>query len=204
MTDLEEVLCIVKDVDDTQQMVESLIENVHRENLSPVEKGRATYQLFLLHDIDLKPSELRKTISRIRLAEDKEYSKSWKEIADICDLIGKSKSSIEKWIGAIAVSEEIQTAEVEKPKEEQMSEITLNRISTIQDEETRKKVYSKIEKEDMGTQKASRFVTVIKKLSPDAKEYALKPEADVSSSVMEKVTELPEEEQGIWFDYKNR
>jgi len=106
----------------------------------------------LLNGIDLKPEKLRRTIRRIggRDLKVENFSKTEKKVAEVCDIIGKTEKTITNWIGAIAVPEEVQTAEVEKPKEGQMSSVTLERISTIKDEETRKKVHSKIEKEDMG------------------------------------------------------
>jgi ParB-like chromosome segregation protein Spo0J len=191
---MKEILAIVKEVDDRQQMAESLIENVHREDLAPIEKGRATYQLFLLHGIEIPPKELAEKVDYIRKVEEG-YQKGnigtapLSSINNICKIIGKSKGAIRDWLEAISTSPEIQQLEVEKPKEERLDLKALGRLSTIEDESLQKKVYKKIVKDRIRGEEASRFITGIKRIPEERREEILESDlkVDVETLPMEEV-----------------
>ena len=57
--------CIIKDATKQEQEVQGLIENVHREDLTPIEKGRKAYSIFQLYGIDLPSRQLAKTAQTI-------------------------------------------------------------------------------------------------------------------------------------------
>lgn len=176
---LKKIPAIIKDVDEKQQMAESLIENVHRKDLSGIEKGRATYQLFLLHGIEMPPKELAKKLRMIddyyrghRMAG---LNPAEKRIDTVCKKIAKPYDTIRHWLEEISISQEIQKAELQKPEEERLPDNVLARLSTIEDKELQKKVYQKLIELKLPQAEASRFITKVKKVPEEVREEMLTP-----------------------------
>ena len=189
---IEEVACIIKDVDKRQQEVSSLIENVHREDLEVFEKGKKAYQIFELYGISISSKELSNKIQGIRdYNSGKRISPlngEEKQIEEIYKKINKPLRTIKEWIDAISISPEIHKVEVKKPKEERIAGSIRARLSTIEDEELQKKVYTKIDEQEMGQQEASRFITHIKKTPEEIREEMLTPGI---KTIIEEVEEKP-------------
>jgi len=176
---MKELPAIIKDATKQEQEIQGLIENVHREDLSTTEKGKKAYQIFQLYGIDIGSKQLAGILKQIHnyYAEHRMegLNPSEKKIDEICKKINKKPDSIRVWISAISVSPEIQKAEIKKSKEEQIAGRTLDRLSTIEDEELQKKVYTKIEEQEMGQLTASKFITKVKKLPDSSQEAILTP-----------------------------
>lgn len=183
---LKKIPAIIRDVDEKEQMAESLIENVHRKDLSGIEKGRATYQLFLLYGIEMPPKKLSNTIKSIYdYFSGKGHSRSRdlnsveKQILEVCNKISKPLLTIRSWLEEISVSTEIQKEELKKPEEERLQDNVIARLSTIEDEELQKKVYKKLrELRDRGelTQETGiKFIAKIKKAPEEVREEMLTP-----------------------------
>jgi len=181
---LKELPAIVKDVSKQEQEVQSLIENVHREDLTTMEKGKKVYQIFQLHGIDMGSKELANKVRM--LSEKSALSADEKLLLDICNKINVKPRVIRDWLESISISPEIQKIEVEKSKEERIAGRTLARLSTIEDEDLQKKVYAKIIEQDMGERTASRFITQIKQAKEEVQETLLAP------GIMPIVEEEPE------------
>jgi ParB/RepB/Spo0J family partition protein len=201
--DMNELPCIVKDVTKQVQEVQGLIENVHRVDLSPIEKGHKTYSIFQLYGIDLPSRQLAKLVSKIRWRKEKNLllaaSREEETIVDVCKLVGKSYNTIASWLNTISISPEIQQAEIKKAETGDSSDgDILSRIATIEDEELQTRTYAKIEEQDMSRGEASRFISKIKDADEDVKEAVLtpgiKPIIDMDDRSKPMFVDIPEED----------
>jgi len=190
----KEIPAIVKDIDTTRQLIESLIENVQREDLKPIEKGRAVYQIYMAHGIEIPPKELAKTIKSITdyLRTDskrrtRDLNPGEQQIYEVAKKVPLSLDYQRILLEGLAVSSEIQKIEIEKSKDETIAARTLARLSTIEDKELQKKVYEKIIKEGMNHVEASKFITTVKKVSEPVRQAMLKPESRITPEVAETI-----------------
>lgn len=160
---------IIKDVDDGQLMIESLIENVHREDLSDVEKAKA------LKIIAEKKGLIKKDglINQTELA--KAVGISQMTISDILDSV-KIREGLKGPFKKISQSVIIETGGL--PKEERI------------------KVIEKASKEELGSRKVRKMVSVIKK-APEPIKKALLEEEKITPDIAEEIMEarLDEEQQ---------
>lgn len=197
----KEIPAIVKDIDTTRQLIESLIENVQREDLKPLEKGRAIYQIYLAHGIEMPPKELAKTLARIRfkLERPEMYKKSGLEpdeirVYNVAKKIPLSLDYQYRLLETISVSPEIQKIELEKPKDEDLGYQVLSRLATIEDKELQKEIYQKITAEKLSRDEALKLITTIKKVSEPVRQAMLKPESKITPEIAEIIEkELPDE-----------
>jgi len=176
---MKEIPAIIKDASKQEQEIQSLIENVHRENLSPTEKGKKAYQIFQLYGVNTSSKQLAGVLKQIHNYytghRTEGLNPSEKKIDEICKKINKKPDSVRVWVSAISVSPEIQKVEITKPKEEQIAAKTLDRLSTIEDEQLQKKTYAKIQEQEMGQLTASKFITTIKRSEGKTREDLLTP-----------------------------
>jgi hypothetical protein len=169
--------CIVEKIDKITQEIESLIENVHREDLDTTEKGTKAYEIFQLNGIDMGSKELANRIHHIEDFEGGRVSGLKPEeehIKKICKKINKRAGQIRIWLESISISQEIRKAEIKKPNDEKLAGRTLARLSTIEDEELQKKVHAKIEEQEMGQMEASKLITKIKQVDEKTRDTMLK------------------------------
>jgi len=199
---LKEIPAIVKDIDEKQQMIESLIENIHREDLSTIEKGMAVKQIFEEHGITMSPRELSKNLGRMQEYVNKETTTATmavdKKLLSIIKKIGKPFTTIRQWLDAISVDETILKKELKK--KDPLNVGILAKIGRIEDHELQKKIYAKLEKaEFMGStkykttsEKARKFITVIQKLPEEEREVWLEPDTIIDVETLEAMTVKPE------------
>jgi len=88
---LKEIPAIVKDVSDSQMMIESLIENVHRKDLAPIEKARGLAEVYhLALGPGFEPGKLKwiedKVMGRTKIPLTEEE----KKIKEVADMVGLS------------------------------------------------------------------------------------------------------------------
>ena len=135
---LEEIPAIVKDVTDSQLMIESLIENVHRKDLEPLEKARGLAEIYRLERFE--PSEVALQLSMI---EDviigrvkRELSEEEKKIKRVANMVGLSYDYQYKLLRQLRLTPEEQkrVSELKIGYEETSS------IATIERAEVRRKV----------------------------------------------------------------
>ncbi|MHA1551417.1 MAG: ParB/RepB/Spo0J family partition protein [Candidatus Heimdallarchaeaceae archaeon] len=171
---LDKIYVIVRDIDESRQRVESLIENIHRKDLYMIEKGRGVLEIFRAEGIIQSPKSLANIINSIERKKSKDLSLIPTEdrIDEICQKIHIKSNTIRLWLEAASVSEDIISEEFSKPEEDRIPERILSRLSTIADPVLQRKTYAKIVNQDMGKDEASKFVSQIKKV-PKAQREAI-------------------------------
>ena len=172
---MKDIFAIVKDVDESRQRIESLIENIHRKDLYMIEKGRGVLEVFKAEGIIQSPKSLANIINSIERKKSRNLSliPTEERIDEICQKIHIKSNTIRLWLEAASVSDDIIKEELSKPEDERISERILSRLSTIPDLDLQRKTYSKIVNQDMGKDEASKFVSQIKKVPKDEQEAIL-------------------------------
>ncbi|MHA1224439.1 MAG: ParB/RepB/Spo0J family partition protein [Candidatus Heimdallarchaeaceae archaeon] len=172
---LKKIYAIVKEIDDSQQRIESLIENIHRKDLYMIEKGRGVLEIFRAEGIDKTPKSLANIINSIQRKKSKNLSliPTEEKIDEICKKIHVKPNTIRLWLEAASVEPGIIKEELSKPVEERIPERVLSRLSTITDAELQRSAYRKIVEQDMGKDQASKFVSQIKKIPQEEREAIL-------------------------------
>lgn len=164
-----------------ENLTEMLIEDVHREELSAVEKGRGAYQVFLSYGVDWNPEHIARIVHSVynkdavpqqfspvapgATAETPENGQitgldGVELIKHICSQIGKSPRTIRGWLEAISVSNEVQvkvTRESNAPAGQ-----TLARLSKIESEELQSDAYDLVIEEELNKSEASKMVTDVR------------------------------------------
>lgn len=166
MLDLKEALCIVKEVFDERVLLESLVENLHRRDLTDIERENAIYELWrnkAALEITTK-TELAKTlgVSENRVQDD-----------------------IESW--------EFRHKEEGIPPS--TPTYIISRTQGLPTEE-RKKVIEKVEKGEFQAREAYTAVKVLRKAPESIKKEILKPKSRITPKIAETIVEkLPDEEE---------
>lgn len=163
---LKTIQAIVKDLNPSEHRIESLIENVHRMDLTMVEKGRAVYDIFLSKGFTIKSKNLANEINNARKKKSRKIppNGTQKQILKICREIEINPRTICTWLNVISADPYIIEIEMKKSVEERIAETILARLSVVENKELQRKIYAKVVKDDMGKSKASKFITQIKKL----------------------------------------
>lgn len=208
----EKIEAIVKDIPVHAQRILSLIENVHRKDLSVVEKGRGVIEVFRSYNIDV---ETTKIIGHLRVINNKkrrpenyknnELTPIENEINEIFKKIGKGYSTTETWLQSTTVSDDILKVEETKSEDEKIAGGTLARLGTIADEALQKETYTKIvESDDMRLSDASKFITEIKKAPEDIRRTILEPgtKVNLSKSGQIRIKEVDETEYRPLVDWE--
>lgn len=170
----KKIPAIVKDVPDEEVMVESLIENVHREDLKPMEQAKAILEVFKEQEFSfLKRKILPERIVDDRLPQkieiiskklegkykDSSLSEEEKIIDKIVRRIGLKHHAIYESFFLLKLPKTIQKEATKKG----VGKMELARISAIKDEETQKRVFEKVADEDMSYEKTAKLVSTVKK-----------------------------------------
>ena len=135
---LKQLPAIVKDIDDSQLMVESLIENVHRKDLEPLEKARGLAEVYRLAGIDPDKALKKLTIMDgvVRGRREQELTKDEERIKDLADMVGLSYNYQYLLLKQLALTPE----EQERASELKLDYGKTSAIATIDKPEIRKKV----------------------------------------------------------------
>ncbi len=168
---MKKIMAFVKETTDERQRLESLIENVHRKDLSIIEKGRGMMEIFKAHGIDKTSKELSNIIHKIRLK--RPLVGQEKTIAEIVSKVHVNPRNLEQWLDSISVEPEIINDHLKTPEDKRIAEATIARVATIKEPELQKKTYEKIKRDEMSSPKASKFVTKLKKLPKVKQEIAI-------------------------------
>lgn len=169
----KEIPAIVKDLPDEEVMVESLIENVHRADLKPVEQAKAILEVFKEQEIlflkkkilserivnDRLPQKIAKIRDKIEgKYKDSTFSEEEKVIDKIVKRIGLKHHAIYESLILLRLPESIR----EEATEKGVGKMELARISAIEDEETQREVFKKVADEGMSYEKTAKLVSVVK------------------------------------------
>jgi len=135
---LKEIPAIVKDVSDSQLMIESLIENVQRADLEPIEKARGLAEVYRLTGFEpVKAMSALTTVDGyIRERLERELTKDEVDVKEIADMVGLSYDYQYRLLSQLRLT----------PKEQKrVTELKLGydkiaSISTIEEEEDRKRL----------------------------------------------------------------
>jgi len=189
------IYAIIREVTDTEQRIESLIENVHRKDLNMIEKGRGMMEILKISGIAVKPKEIAETVDR--LSKRSAQSAKEKEIYNVISKIHAKPRIIREWLETISVEPELIEEHLRTLEEERIPEKAIARLSTIEDKDLQKKTYAKIKEQQMSAPKASKFVSTIKKAPKKEQEAFLTPGISVDVVGDQEVgyeIEVPEEE----------
>jgi ParB family chromosome partitioning protein len=136
---LKEIPAIIKDVSDSQLMIESLIENVHRKDLEPIEKARGLAEVYKLAGFE--PAKVQFQLKHIndaltRPERHRELTDDEKKIKEVADMVGLSYDYQYRLLTLLRFTPEEQklVSELKLGYEEASS------IATIERPEVRKKV----------------------------------------------------------------
>lgn len=202
----KEIPAIVKDVPDEEVMVESLIENVHREDLKPIEQVKAILEVFKEQEIlflkkkilserivnDRLPQKIAKIRDKIEgKYKDSTFSEEEKVIDKIVKKIGLKHHAIYESLIILRLPESIR----EEATEKGVGKMELARISAIEDEETQEKVFRKVADEDLSYEKTAKLVSVVKKSPDPIKEALLKEEPSITPELAEEILTVEREEE---------
>ena len=189
---LKEIPAIVKDVDDSQLMVESLVENVQRRDLAPLEKARGLAEIYRLNGFD--PFRILGKLTTItnkltgmgRYKPQTPLTEEEEHIKKIADTVGLSYGYQYEILSQLRLTPE----EQKRATELKLSFQKIATISTIEDEEDRKRLLEIApDLEVMKVQKASK---IIKRASKPLKEAILRRE--VEPEIAEDILMLEEPE----------
>jgi len=135
---LTEIPVIVKDASDSQTMVESLIENIHRKDLEPLERARGLAEIYKLEGF-----EPPKVALQLGMIEDvvtnrvkRELTSEEKMIKEIADTVGLSYDYQYRLLTQLRLPSE----EQKRVTELQLGYEKIASISTIEEEEDRKRL----------------------------------------------------------------
>lgn len=164
---LEEVPCIIEDVDDDRALVHALTENVFRSELTPMEKGRALLRVFRLAGYDGDAEMITNVLQDYRLHNRSPPGGQVPHFEDILAELPTKPRTMESWLKTLGTTEEVQEAEEEAEPEAKLDSHVLEAIAGIEDEALQLKVHDKLKQEHPGRDVALRYIATVKDASPD-------------------------------------
>lgn len=173
--DLKEIPAIIKDVNDSQMMIESLIENVQRKDLEPLERAsglKAVYHLTLgfepskALDILLKLKAMKDGVTKREPVEEELRTK------EVADKIGLSYDYQYRLLSQLKLPSE----EQKRVTELQLGYDKIASISSIEEEDDRKRLIEIAP--SMERDKVKAVSRIVKKASKSIKEAVLKREIE--------------------------
>lgn len=204
-----ELPAVVTDADADEQQVLGLIENLHRRDLSTVEKARGVYQRFAQRgwvrgdegdEIGTLIADVQRAEEISSVSESVENVKDTGSVniptriaADVTENLSVSCRAVQRWLRHLQVSPEIQQEEIDADRKgERASVHTVSRIATIDDHGTQEDVYEIVRKQHLPQNTASKLVTQVKKLDDDdpLRARVLDADDDVNVHALEHVTEM--------------
>jgi ParB family chromosome partitioning protein len=134
---LKEIPVIVKDATDSQMMMESLIENVQRSDLEPIEKARGLEEVYRLGiEQGFEPGKLKWIEDKVNGRTKIPLTEEEKKIKAVADMIGLSYDYQYRLLTQL----KLPTEEQKRVTELQLGYEKIASISTIEEEEDRKRL----------------------------------------------------------------
>jgi len=185
---LKEIPSIIKDVDDARLMMESLIENVHRKDLAPIEKakGLAEVYRFVGFEPAKVPSQLIAIRDALRPERRRELTEEERKIKETADVIGLSYLYQHDLLAQLKLS----TAEQKRVSELDLGYKEITTIATIEKPEVRRKLIEiapKLKREEI-----TKISKLVKKAPKPVVEAVL--ERKVTPEVAEEIAKIEKPE----------
>lgn len=172
---LMEIPAIVKDVTDSQMMIESLIENVHRRDLEPIEKARGLKEVYHL-TLGFEPSEAADVLLKLKAIKDgvtkRKPTEGELKTKGVADMVGLSYDYQYRLLSQLRLSPE----EQKRVTELKLGYEKILSISSIEEEEDRKRLIEIAP--TLERAKVKTVTKVIKKAPKPVKEAVLKREVE--------------------------
>lgn len=158
---LNTITAIIENMTEDRRAMVSLVENVHRRELSHLEKARGVMQILKSRGISLPVPRLISILHKLKRSPI-HTSEEEKDVLESIKLIGKHPATVLSWIQTLNVSPDILAEEEDKV--DQLPGSLLARLSTIEDEDLQKEVYTKIV-EDKNSLKVtpSKYISIVKR-----------------------------------------
>jgi len=186
---LKRIPAIVKHVDDRRLLIEALVENVHRQNLTPIEEARALAEVYRLHGFDvLKARKILSVLSRwAKNGLKRELTEEERKVKEIADMIGLSYGYQYKLLTQLRLTPEEQKRAIELGLE---VEKTIA-IATIESKEIREKILEIAP--ELSREEVRKISSIVKKAPKSVTKMLL--EGKIKPEIAELVLRLPEPEQ---------
>lgn len=185
---LKRVPAIIKEVSDSQMMIESLIENVHRKDLEPLEKARGLAEVYHLAGTESRDATIMlNAIASIESgATKRELTQDEKNLKKTADLVGLSYDYQYRLLSQLKLSSE----EQKRVTELKLGYGKISSISTIEDEEDRKELIEIAP--EIEVEKVRKVSKIIKKAPKNIKKAVLRREVepDIAEEILK--VEKPE------------
>jgi ParB/RepB/Spo0J family partition protein len=183
---------IVKEATDEEMMLESLIENVQRKDLDPMEKAKGLAEVYRLAGVT--PAKARSAMKSVDDALNypsrrRALTNEEKRIKETADMVGLSYD--QQW----RILEQLELPEEERMMVKKLG-LSIDKtasIATVEKSEDRKKLIAMAP--ERKREEIQRLVKVARRASEPIVKAALRPKARVTGVVAEKLMELPEEKQ---------
>ena len=186
---LREIPAIVKDVSDSQLMIESLIENVQRTDLQPLEKARGLAEVYRLAGFE--PAKVQFQLKAIddavtRPERYRELTEEEKGIRELADMVGLSYDYQYRLLSQLRLTPE----EQKRATELKLGYEKIASISTIEEEEDRKRLIEIAP--TLERAKVKTATKVIRRAPKPVKEAVLKKE--VEPEIAEEIVKIEKPE----------
>lgn len=189
---MEEIPSVIKDASDAELMMQSLIENVHRKDLEPVEKARGLAEVYRLNGFELLKALGKLTTIRSKIEGSGDYqpgtelSEEEEQIKEIADAIGLSYSYQYRLLTLLKFTPE----EQKRVTELKLGYDEVTSIATIEKPEIRKRVIEIAP--DFKREELRKLSKLVKKAPEPVVEAVL--ERKISPEVAEVIAEIEEPE----------
>jgi len=197
---IETIPALIKELPDSQVMVESLIENVHRANLKPMEQAKAILEVFKgsvpSGTVPLIDNKLPQKITSIDHKLRREYTNNnlteEETVLDsIVKKIGLTPDTVYRSLKLLSLPESIQVEATEKG----IGVRHLGSISTIESEQDQREVFDVVVEKELSKQDTAALTKVVKSAPEPIKRAVL--DATVPVEVAQTIinTKRSDEEQ---------
>jgi hypothetical protein len=171
---LTDIPVVVRDVTDSQMMIESVIENVQRKDLEPIEKARGLAEVYRLSGFEPVKTMSALTAldgySRERL--ERQLTKDEETVKDVADNIGLSYDYQYRLLSQLRLTPE----EQKRVTELKLSYGKISSISSIEDKEDRREMIEIAPDLELG--KVEKVSKIIRKAPKSIKKAVLKREIE--------------------------
>ena len=172
---IETIPALIKQIPDSLVMIERLIENVHRENLKPVEQAKAILEVFKTEKTPIAaidntlPQKIRIIVDKLNGQTKAEMTDEERGLHNIVKQIGISPIRVYKSLKLLSLSDSIQTEATEKGvgKEQLVS------IAGVEDEQDKKKVFSIVVEDELSGKDTAALTKVVKSAPEPVKRAVL-------------------------------
>jgi hypothetical protein len=185
---LKEIPAIIKDVNDSQMMIESLIENLNRKDLEPLEKAKGLAEVYRIAGIEShRASTMLNSLAGMESGVTKRgTTQEEKDLQKIADLVGLSYDYQYRLLSQLRLP----STEQKRVTELQLGYEKIASISTIEEEDDRKRLIEiapSLERDKVKT-----VSKIVKKASKPIKEAVLKRE--IEPEIAEEIMKFDEPE----------